>query len=101
MAAPFLLSWLGLATSGSPQIRGRQPYSIVRNIPYVILFLATDATQPDVGFCPQEKGRSAAHRLRAEAVVILGKGTPKLSQKYHARTVNFDCGGDALMSYDF
>ena len=36
MAAPFLAAWLHLATSSFSQIRGRQPYSVVRNIPYVI-----------------------------------------------------------------
>ena len=33
---PFVLSWLRLATSSSAEIRGRQPYSIVRRMLYVI-----------------------------------------------------------------
>ena len=37
MAASFLLAWLRLATSSSARFGGRQPYPIVRNIPYVIL----------------------------------------------------------------
>jgi hypothetical protein len=32
----LLLTWLGLATSSSASFGGRQPYSIVRNTPYVI-----------------------------------------------------------------
>jgi hypothetical protein len=31
------LTWLRLATSSSARFGGRQPYSIVRNIPYVIV----------------------------------------------------------------
>ena len=32
----LLLTWLRLATSSSARFGGRQPYPIVRNIPYVI-----------------------------------------------------------------
>jgi hypothetical protein len=32
----LLLTWLRLATSSPARFGGRQPYSIVRNIPYVI-----------------------------------------------------------------
>ena len=66
-----------LLVRGLTQIRGRHPYSIVRNIPYVILFLATDATQPHVGFCLQEKGRSAAHRSRAVGYAETIAKTPR------------------------
>jgi hypothetical protein len=36
MAAPFLLSWLRLATSSSARVGAASPTQIVRNIPYVI-----------------------------------------------------------------
>src|SRR5262249_14662427 len=54
------LSWLRLATSSSSQIRGRQPYSIVRKIHYVILPCHSRllASTPVFGHPHHEKIRS-------------------------------------------
>ena len=43
----LLLTWLRLATSSSARFGGRQPYPIVRNIPYVIDLSELSASQQD------------------------------------------------------
>jgi hypothetical protein len=47
MAAPLLAVLVAFSHLQFSQIRGRQPYSIVRKIPYVILAFAVDAKSND------------------------------------------------------
>src|SRR5271169_4106168 len=66
----LLLTWLRLATSSSARFGGRQPYPIVRNIPYVIRpggvdHLTTARVKTESGTTGRPKGAMLTHGVLA------------------------------------